>query len=71
MGGLSRFRWLDGRPGGKKTGEICRSVSARTCGAVSCVITCVLKEREVFIGNLLVQIHLIIEMILVDRPDAV
>jgi len=27
-------------------------------------------EREFFIGNLLVRIHLIIEMILIDRPCA-
>ena len=27
-------------------------------------------EREIFIDNLLVRIHLIIEMILVDRPCA-
>ena len=26
------------------------------------------KEREYFIDNLLVRIHLIIEMILIDRP---
>ena len=26
------------------------------------------REREFFIDNLLVQIHLIVEMILVDRP---
>ena len=29
-----------------------------------------LKEKEFFIDNLLVRIHLIIEMILVDRPCA-
>ena len=29
-----------------------------------------LPEREFFIDNLLVRIHLIIEMILVDRPCA-
>jgi len=29
-----------------------------------------LSEREFFIDNLLVRIHLIIEMILVDRPCA-
>jgi len=28
-------------------------------------------EREFFIENLLVRLHLIIKMILVDRPDAV
>ena len=28
------------------------------------------REREFFIDNLLVRIHLIIEMILVDRPRA-
>ena len=28
------------------------------------------REREFFIDNLLVRIHLIIEMILVDRPCA-
>ena len=28
------------------------------------------KEREFFIDNLLVRIHLIIEMILADRPCA-
>jgi hypothetical protein len=28
------------------------------------------REKELFIDNLLVQIHLIIEMILVDRPCA-
>ena len=28
------------------------------------------REREFFIANLLVRIHLIIEMILVDRPCA-
>ena len=28
------------------------------------------KEREIFIDNLLVRAHLIIEMILVDRPCA-
>ena len=28
------------------------------------------KEREFFIDNLLVRIHLIIEMVLVDRPCA-
>ena len=27
-------------------------------------------EREIFIDNLLVRVHLIIEMILVDRPCA-
>ena len=27
-------------------------------------------QREIFIDNLLVRIHLIIEMILVDRPRA-
>ena len=26
------------------------------------------REREIFIDNLLVRVHLIIEMILVDRP---
>ena len=29
------------------------------------------KEREFFIDNLLVQIHLVIKMILVDRPCAI
>jgi hypothetical protein len=29
------------------------------------------REREFFIDNLLVRIHLIIEIILVDRPCAV
>ena len=29
------------------------------------------REREFFIDNLLVRIHLIIEMILVDRPCAI
>jgi len=28
------------------------------------------REREFFIDNLLVRIHLIIEMVLVDRPCA-
>jgi len=28
------------------------------------------REREFFIDNLLVQIHLIVEMILLDRPCA-
>ena len=28
------------------------------------------REREIFIDNLLVRVHLIIEMILVDRPCA-
>jgi len=28
------------------------------------------QEREIFIGNLLVRVHLIIKMILVDRPCA-
>ena len=28
------------------------------------------EEREFFIDNLLVRIHLIIDMVLVDRPDA-
>ena len=28
------------------------------------------RQKEFFIGNLLVQIHFIIEMILVDRPCA-
>ena len=45
-------------------------------GATSCEITAYAthtlhpKEREFFIDNLLVRIHLIIEMILVDRPCA-
>jgi len=34
-----------------------------------CIVTC-RREREIFIDNLLVQIHLIIQMILVDRPCA-
>jgi hypothetical protein len=29
------------------------------------------EERDFFIDNLLVRIHLIIEMILVDRPCAI
>ena len=28
------------------------------------------REREIFIDNLLVRVHLIIEMIFVDRPCA-
>jgi len=38
-------------------------------GYAACVFTP--KEREFFIDNLLVKIHLIIEMILVDRPCAI
>jgi hypothetical protein len=33
-------------------------------------VTYLFSEREFFIDNLLVQIHWIIEMILVDRPCA-
>jgi len=33
-----------------------------------CVRTCSMRERENFIDNLLVRVHLIIERILVDRP---
>ena len=35
-----------------------------------CRARAALREREFFIANLPVQIHLIIEMILVDRPCA-
>ena len=41
------------------------------CTPVNVIHDYMEREREFFIDNLLVQIHLIIEMILVDRPCAI
>ena len=75
--------WLVGSPGGEGRPHVERAKSAADAGDVEGTEAWldemllrragsrgVPTEREIFIDNLLVRIHLIIEMILVDRPRA-
>ena len=47
-----------------------RRAARAVCGPMSYVCKHPETEREFFIDNLLVQIHVIIEIFLVDRPCA-
>ena len=49
---------------------VARRVRLRLSTASMWVLPQAASEREFFIDNLLVRIHLIVEMILVDRPCA-
>ena len=46
-------------------------LDGRRVGSLFSIVSEGAEQREFFIDNLLVQIHLIIEMILVDRPCAI